>query len=307
MPGWPAVPASRLAVVVVTFNSASVIQACLQAIPEAVRGLELTSVVVADNASSDATVALARQALPSVQVVPTGGNLGYSAAINRGAAAAGEHDLLLVLNPDTVPGPGSAAALAEALDDPRRAMAVPMMTDPQGRRADSIRREPSLLTALAEAVLGGRRAARLGLGEIVTEAQRYQVGGPVDWATGAAVLVARRCWERIGGWDESFFLYSEETDYMLRARDAGLGTWYAPQARVAHQGGESSTSARLWALMLANKALLYRRRHSALAAAAYRGALLVGELVRAAAGQPRSRLAVRALTSPAVARRLRQA
>ena len=130
---------------------------------------------------------------------------------------------------------------------------------------------------------------------MVQDLGRYSSPGPTDWATGAAVLVAARCHKAIGDWDESFFLYSEETDYMLRARDAGLLTWYVPEAIAEHRGGESATSAQLWSLVVTNKVRLYRRRHGLLNSSLYWSILLGSEAVRAAAGKPRSRAAVRAL------------
>jgi N-acetylglucosaminyl-diphospho-decaprenol L-rhamnosyltransferase len=285
----------RLAVVIVGYNSADVIVACLAALPEALVGVACVDVVLADNASTDDTISRARAAYPAIRVVPTGGNLGYAAAINRGRDAASEHDLLLVLNPDTVLAKGSIARLATALAPSDRGLAVPRMLAPDGSLSFSLRRAPSLITALGEAVLGGPRAGRLGWGEVVVDPGRYESAGPTDWATGAVVLVARRCREAIGDWDESFFLYSEETDYMLRAMDAGLSTWYVPEAVAEHRGGESATSAQLWRLVVTNKVRLYRARHGWLKSLLYWLILLGAETARALTGKPRSRAAARAL------------
>jgi GT2 family glycosyltransferase len=288
-------PVGRLAVVIVTYNSGAVIGPCLGSLGPALAGLDAPIVVVADNASSDDTLDQARAALAGVRIVPTGGNLGYSAAINRGQAAAGPHDFLLVLNPDIVVQPGSIPALMAALGPAGRGIAVPRMLDESGRLSSSLRREPSLATALGESVLGGPRAGRLGLSEMITDPRRYDEPGPVDWATGAALLISQRCFEAVGPWDESFFLYSEETDYMLRARDHGFLTWYTPTAVVNHRGGESGTSPRLWSLLMANKVRLYARRHNAAQALAYRLILGGAEGLRALLGKPRSKAAVRAI------------
>jgi N-acetylglucosaminyl-diphospho-decaprenol L-rhamnosyltransferase len=283
-------------IVVVTYESSELIEKCLAAIKAESADVALCTVVVADNASTDDTCARAARALPEAHVLSTGGNLGYATAINRAVSSVEPHDYVLILNPDAVLHRGCIATLVAALADPGRGLAVPRMVDETGRLASSIRQDPSLRTAFAEAAIGGRRAARLGWGEIVpTTDPRYQSSGAVEWATGAAVLISRRCWDAVGDWDESFFLYSEETDYMIRAREAGFVCWYEAAAEVSHRGGESSTSPALWSLMLRNKVTFFSRRHSRATSWLYRMALLLGESVRAAAGQSRARAAVKEL------------
>lgn len=290
-----------VAAVLVTWNSAAVIERALRSLPAGAEGVALERVVVVDNASADETVALARAARPDVTVVQTGANLGYAAGVNAGIRAAAGADAVLVLNPDTALRPGSLTPLVVALDRPGVGIAVPRLVAPDGRLAPSLRREPSLRTAAGEAVLGGRRAGRLpGWGELVLDPVRYERPGAADWATGAAMLISRECSRAVGEWDESFLLYGEETDFCLRARDEGFLTWLVPEATVEHRGGESGTSSFLWALLTANRVRLYRRRHGRGAAALYRLLLLVGEGARAVAGRSRARAAVRVLLRPSL-------
>ena len=130
-------------------------------------------------------------------------------------------------------------------------------------------------------MLGGERAGRIAaLGELVVDPARYTVAGAVDWASGAAMLVDRRCHEALHGWDESFFLYAEETDLCLRAGDLGWATRYTPEAVVHHIGGHGERTP-LRELMVVNKAVLYRRRHGLVRSLAYRGALVLQETLRA--------------------------
>lgn len=290
---------TTVSVVVVSHNSAADLDECLSRIaPAAGEGLR-TAVVVVDNASRDDSVARARAARPDVTVVESGRNAGYAAAINLGIAAAQDDGPVLVLNPDAWLAPGSLCPLVDALGRPGVGIAVPRHEAAAGAPVWSLRREPTLRTALGEAVLGGVRAGRHeGWGEMVTVPERYATPGQVDWASGAAMLISRECVRRVGAWDESFLLYSEETDFALRASDAGLATWYEPAALVSHRGGESGDSAFLWSLLLTNRVRLYRKRHSVVPAAAYHLLVLAGELVRAAAGRRRSRAAVRLLTTP---------
>jgi N-acetylglucosaminyl-diphospho-decaprenol L-rhamnosyltransferase len=98
-----------------------------------------------------------------------------------------------------------------------------------------------------------------------------------------------------GRWDESFFLYSEECDYCLRARDHGFATRLAPAAEVRHLGGESRSHPELWSLLVVNKGRLYTRRHGAALGLGFRAAALLRELRLAAGGNRPSLAAARAL------------
>ena len=242
MSGTPHDP-PRVAVVVVTYNSADVLGGCLDSIPDGAAGVRLAAVVVADNASRDASVQIAEAAagLP-VRVVRMGRNAGYAAAVNAGVAALDldELDAVFVTNPDCRLRPGALARLAAALRPPV-GIAVPKLVNPDGSLQPSLRRMPTVGRAFAEAVIGGNLAGRIaGLGELVTDPREYERPGQAVWATGAALLVATTVIRDIGGWDESFLLYSEETEYALRAADHGWTLWYEPAAVVEHIGGSSS-------------------------------------------------------------------
>jgi GT2 family glycosyltransferase len=102
----------------------------------------------------------------------------------------------------------------------------------------------------------------------------------------------------IGAWDESFLLYSEETEYAMRAADRGWTLWYEPSSVVEHIGGESNVNPTLSALLVVNKVRLFRQRRSAPAGWAYFCAVAFGEGVRALAGRPTARATVAALFRP---------
>lgn len=278
--------------VVVTHRSATVIADCLRSIPDAMDGVERWHVVVVDNASDDSTLREVGAAAPGATVVALATNDGYAAAINAGAAASGDSDIL-VLNPDTRLRPGSVAALRRALADDHVGIAVPRLVDGSGAVAPSLRREPTATRAWAEALLGGRRASRWGtLGETVAADEVADRPLDVDWATGAAFLVSRRCLDDVGALDESFFLYSEETDFMLRARDAGHRVRYAPDATVVHLGGDLETTPELWTLRAVNRVRLQRRRTGRARTGAFLAGAVAGESIRAVAAPSASSRAV---------------
>jgi GT2 family glycosyltransferase len=240
------------AVVVVTYNSADDIAALLDSLPAAAAGLTI-SVTVVDNGSTDGTVGLVRSR-PGVTCIETGANLGYAGGINVGRLHASEHSAVLVLNPDAELQAGALQEMFTALEDPAVGIVVPMLLDAEGVRLPSLRREPTLMRAIGDGLLGGRMRRRPGwASEMVWQEEAYSHRHPVDWATGAVMLVSGACDRALGCWDERFFLYSEETDYFARARAAGFRVDYLPSARVRHRGGGSGRSNALSALQAVNR------------------------------------------------------
>ena len=292
---------ARVAVVIVTFNSGDVLDGCLRSLAVQT-GVDLSSVVVVDNASRDDSVAIAEAAagIP-VRVVQMGRNAGYAAAFNAGVATLElrKLDAVLVLNPDCRLLPDTLHVLARALRQPGRAVSAPKLLNPDGSLQPSLRRTPTVGRALVEAVIGGDRAGRIGtLGELVFAPEVYEKPGPVAWVTGAAMLMSAPAIRELGAWDESFMLYSEETEYCQRATDRGWTLWYEPAAVVEHIGGDSAVNPTLYTLMVVNKVLLFRRRRGLAAGLAYHGVVLMGEAIRAAAGRRVSKASLGTLLRP---------
>lgn len=284
-----------LTVAVVTHDSARLLPGLLASLDEGLAGVD-AEVVVVDNASSDGSADLARALAPGATVVDAPGNGGYASGINLAVRSRRGAGALLVLNPDVRLAPGVGHLLLAALEDPAVGIAVPRVVGPGGALQCSLRREPTVARAVGEALVGGTRAGRRARwGGTVTDRRSYERDADVDWATGAALAVAPRCIAAVGDWDERFFLYSEETDYMLRAGDAGLRVRYVADAVVTHIGGEAHRSPTLWALLATNRVRLYRKRHGPLPAAAFRAAVLLNELLRSRRATHRA--AVRALLS----------
>lgn len=285
-----------LTVLVVTHDSRRLLPALVGSLPAGLGGVDTHQVVVVDNASRDGTADLVARLLPDALLVRRATNDGYAAGINAGVAAATPSRAVLVLNPDVRLGVGSARRLLDALEEPATGIAVPRLLGVDGSLQHSLRRDPTLLRALTAAVVGGLRAGRLlGLGDVVTDPRAYLVPRTVDWASGAAMALSRSCLDSVGPWDESFFLYSEEVDYALRARDRGFQVRYVPEAVAVHLGGQGASSPWLWSLMAVNRVRLFVRRHGAVAGAAYWATVAGGEAFRALLGRHRSRAALGAL------------
>lgn len=296
--GLAAATSEAIAVVIVTYNSSKLLPDLIASLPAGMSGLEWHLIIV-DNDSSDDSVAQAHRLAPNSIIIETGRNAGYAAGINAGVAAAPPHGYVLVLNPDVRLLPDCVPELITALGKPGTGIAAPHLVDREGIRIDTQRREPSIIRALADALLGARTAGKIaGLGEVITDEDSYRRETLVDWAEGSTLLISKACWDTCGPWDESFFLYSEETDFALKSRDAGFVTRYTPSARAIHLEGDSGQSPALWALLNLNRVRLYRRRHGAVLGALYWAALVLREGSRAMLGRQVNRAALRALLSP---------
>jgi GT2 family glycosyltransferase len=286
-----------IAVVVVTFNSAAHVDRLLTSLDPALGDLRARMVVV-DNHSTDDTVARVRSH-GRAEVVVQPDNRGYAAAINVGLERTPEAPAVLVLNPDLILDAGSIPALLAASRERVVGVVVPQMRTPDGAIFRSLRREPTVGRALGTAVMGGRLAGLFPrFSETIEDVRSYSHRRDVDWATGAAMLVTRECVEATGPWDESFFLYSEETDFAERVRRAGFRILYEPSAVVTHIGGEGTTSPRLRTMMALNSIRYFSRRHGPLPSAAFYAVVLWNEVTRAALGNDAARAATLALVNP---------
>jgi len=208
-------------------------------------------------------------------------NLGFAAANNAGARGS-TADLLLFLNPDTEVAHGSLELLVNSLRDrPEVGVLGVRQVTSDGSLWPSLHRFPSVRRALAQALasekwpgVGGR------VGERVLDADRYSRGGPFDWTTGAVLAVRRQAFEDTGGFDERFFLFSEETDLCKRIQDAGWATHLEPGVTFIHHAGKAGVDPPREAQM-AYARLQYARKHfSRPRVAAYRAILLLHHLLR---------------------------
>jgi N-acetylglucosaminyl-diphospho-decaprenol L-rhamnosyltransferase len=282
----------ELNVVIVTYNSAPLIGDLLDSLPAALDALT-ADVVVVDNGSTDGTADLVA-ARGDCRVVRSA-NVGYAGGINKGIREAARAEAILVLNPDVRLRPGSVPPLLAALRQPGTGIVAPQLRSPDGTLERSLRRTPSLLRAA-----GLEWTGAAALGERVSQATEYTYPHPVDWATGAVLLMSRKCFDALGGWDESFFLYSEETDLSLRARDIGWLTRYEPASVAVHIGGGSGRNDRTHVMQIVNRVRLYRRRNSAPTAWCYYWLNVVSEFSWLIRGHPQSRAAIRALLRPSL-------
>jgi len=277
-------------VVIVTHNSLNVIGGLLDSLPAAFGGLKY-DVIVVDNGSADGTAQFV-MARGGCRVVRSA-NVGYAGGINRGVRETVPAEAILIMNPDARLREKSVPPLLAALREPDVGIVAPQVRSPLGILEFSLRREPTLLRALG---LTGTGLAVFS--EYVTNPADYACAHVVDWALGAVLLISRKCYEITNGWDESYFLYSEETDLCLRARDQGLLTRYEPRSVAVHIGGQSGRDRQTHAMQIVNRVRLYRRRHGALSSWCYYWLVIASELSWLVRGHRQSRSAIAAMLMP---------
>lgn len=272
----------HISTVIVVHNSVEDLPALFESLPPTV-GEHTISVVVVDSGSTDGSLDVARELRPDATLVDLGGNRGYSAGINAGWAAA-PADAMLLLNPDLTVVDGALDHWFDALEAGPHQIVAPVIHNLDGALEFSLRRAPRPAFTWAEAVLGGGRAARSGRSEMITDVDVYASDTAAEWVSGAAMLVSAACMDAVGPWDERFFLYSEETDFCLRAGDLGYTVGLAARAGVVHRGGDFTTTPALYSLMTWNRVRLERKRGSRWSALAARAALIVGASLRSVVG-----------------------
>ncbi len=236
-----------LLVVILNFRTAAMtLRAVEAALADMPRGAEL---IIVDNASSDGSVEVLQQAIadqgwgPQVRLVASAVNGGFGAGNNIGIRAGlsdgSEADFVFVVNSDAFVDRGCIEHLmAHMADHPRAGLAGSHVRGSDGLPHTTAFRFPSVAGEF-------EGAARIG---VISRALSHAIVAPdlpetstrVDWVAGASVLLRGSMLRDIGLFDETFFLYFEETDLCKRAAVAGWECWYVPQARAVHIGSVST-------------------------------------------------------------------
>lgn len=225
----------ELAVVIVNYNTPALTARCVESVAST-PSVDL-EVIVVDNGSTDDSVdVLSRRT--DCRIVPTGRNGGFGHGVNAGVAAT-DAPYLLVMNSDTEARPGAVEALLEALkSDPALGLVAPALEHADGTlQSSAYRRFPTPLSAALEvAILPGYVSALLPRLPHATAVDPEAVarGEGYVWVTCAAAAIARTWWDRVGPFDERFFLYYEDTDWQRRLRRAGGRIRIVSRARVLH-------------------------------------------------------------------------
>ncbi len=233
---------SRVQVGIVSWNTAALLDRCLAALPAALEGTD-AAVRVVDNASTDNSVETA-SGHRDVDVVRNDDNVGYAKAMNQ-ALASPDAEVLIALNPDTEPEPGSLATLARRLlAHPDIGCVVPRLVNPDGTLQHSVYRFPSPRQAAA-VLFTPRRLLRRGVGA------RWWPEGyaphdrstDIDWAIGAVHAIRTSALEGRPPYDERWFMYVEDLDLCWRLARDGWRRRLEADVTVMHVGNAAGAQA----------------------------------------------------------------
>ncbi len=191
---------------------------------------------VIDNGSTDETQSVLPTLFPEIHFKRLERNVGFARGVNLAAREA-KGDFFLLLNSDARLGPAALSTAVEWMRaNPRCGVAGAQLLHPDGRKQNSIANFPSLATELLNKFL----LRALWPRQFPGKEQEYREPVEVESVIGAFFLVRREVWEKLGGMDERFFFFLEETDFCLRARQAGFATMHLPQVRVWHGQGQTA-------------------------------------------------------------------
>ena len=223
----------KVSVVILTWNSASSIEACLASLPA---GLTVGhEVIVVDNGSQDRTLAVLRASFPAVQIMENPHNRGVAPARNQGIRRA-RGDYVLILDDDTIVHPAALDQLVHLLDArPEVGLCGPKLVDAEGRLCLSCRLFPTLPDKLGRrfpSVLTRKAARQIELAELADWA--HDTLRAVDYVIGACQLIRRRALDEVGLLDERIFYGPEDIDLCVRMHQAGWQVVYQPAAVVTH-------------------------------------------------------------------------
>jgi N-acetylglucosaminyl-diphospho-decaprenol L-rhamnosyltransferase len=227
-----------LAIVIVTYNSMAEIDDCLRSLVGHTNPFP-TTITVVDNASTDGTAAHVRQTWPSVQVIESADNVGFSKANNLGIRAT-QSDYVLLINPDTVAPPGAIQTLVRGLaSHPEAAIA--------GSRLLSDRGFPEL--SWGDPITPWNEFKRMVFSRLYHRKIRRIVrkmdklsrqAREVAWVSGACLVVRRPDLEAVGLLDERFFMYTEDVDLCVQMQKRDRKVLYVAGAEVLHYRGRSA-------------------------------------------------------------------
>jgi GT2 family glycosyltransferase len=253
-----------LDIVIVNWNAGAALADCLRSICSAEKpGFALGRVIVVDNASQDGSLAGCEAVPLPLTIVRNAENAGFARACNQGARL-GVAPYVLFLNPDVELSPGTLAGpvrFFEAQENQRVGVCGIRLTAPDGSASSSCFRLPRPRNLVFQAmgldfllpqIFVPCRMAPGELGE----------SRSVEQVMGAFFLVRRWVFERLGGFDERFFMYYEEVDFSLRMRALGLTSYYLRDSSAVHLGGWSSSQVKSMRLLYSVRSrLAYAKKH----------------------------------------------
>jgi hypothetical protein len=223
-----------LSVIIVNWNTEELLRNCLRSVYGTIRDLAF-EVIVVDNASSDGSVAMLKVEFPHARRIENYENRGFAAANNQAFRVMNGRYALL-LNSDAVLTEGAVGELHAFMEDhPEAVMACGQLVNPDGSKQNSIAVFPTLLTLLVNVPL----LETLFPDRYPSKRREYRHPIEVDSCVGACMIVRKSAIDGVGGFDERYFFFFEETDWARTMKQAGGRIYHVPAARIVHLQGQS--------------------------------------------------------------------
>ena len=234
-----------ISIIIVNWNTKELLANCLDSIFRATNtaaGEHIVETIVVDNASSDGSQQMLQERFPQVELIQNSQNIGFARANNQGLAQASGAYLLL-LNSDTLLPPDALEKAIHLMAQlPEAGVAGVTLLNPDGSFQASYADFPTLKSELLTATgLGTRTISPFYPSP---RPQANETTREVDWVAGAFMLVRRAAYAQVGGLDERYHMYSEETDWCFRFRKQGWKIVYLPEVHITHIGGASTRQRR---------------------------------------------------------------
>jgi len=245
---------AEVTIIIVNHNNRLHLEDCLSSLQEGATPMDCALLVV-DNNSSDGSQDLIRRRFPEIELISNGENLGFARANNQAIEQSRTH-FYIFLNPDTHVSTGALSMMLQEVKIHPTVDAVgPALLKGENRYQISFGRSVSFGSqVIQKCFLNPYYYLRLKRG-----LDKKEVG----WLSGACLLVRREALERVGLFDEKFFLYFEDIDLCMRIRRSGQRLIYLPTARVFHKGGASTSLDKISSRFEYRKSQLYfYRKHN---------------------------------------------
>ncbi len=261
----PAQPA--LTVLLVSYNTKSLLAPCLEALEAALAGVDSHAIVVVDNASADGSAAYLREHFPQAELIALDRNVGFGRA-NNVALTRNDSPYLLLLNTDAfVPKDAISQSMAYMASHPECGVLGVRLVGRDGVLQPSCRFFPTPLNSFISRAGLEKWFPRVRL--IDDMAWDHASVRDCDWVPGCFYLIRREVVERVGLFDPRYFLYFEEVDHCFSVKRAGWKVVFFPDVSVVHLGGESAKSAgpvttgaqQLESLQIESALLYFRKNH----------------------------------------------
>ena len=229
-----------LSIIIVNWNVRVFLTECLKSIFSCPKGREF-EVIVIDNASEDGSIKMITQQFPQVRLILNKSNKGFAKANNQGLREMGG-EFALLLNPDTIVREEAIDKMVEFMkENDDVGILGPKIINPDGSSQASAFSYPTLI----DDIILGFRSNLLFTGKFISHyhSRLYHLPNHpfrVDWVSGACLMIRKKTIEDIGLLDERFFLFAEDLDWCLRAKNGGWKVIYFPRACIVHYGGQST-------------------------------------------------------------------